>query len=142
MSAGPVSRTWRRFLRFSVRGLIVLVLFVGVWLGWLVHLRNIISLGLHDTQVTDAGLPHLKGLGKLRGLDLSRTHVTDTGLAHLKGLTSLIELWLADTQVTDAGLAHLKGLNNLSSLGLNKTRVTDVGVNGLKKALPRPAIHR
>jgi internalin A len=33
----PVSRPWRRFLRFSVRGMIVLVLVIGVWLGWIVH---------------------------------------------------------------------------------------------------------
>ena len=30
-----VSRPWRRFLRFSVRGMIVLVLVIGGWLGWL-----------------------------------------------------------------------------------------------------------
>ena len=31
----PVSRPWRRFLRFSVRGMIVIVLLVGGWLGWM-----------------------------------------------------------------------------------------------------------
>ena len=33
----PVCRPWRRFLRLSVRGLIVLVLVIGGWLGWLVR---------------------------------------------------------------------------------------------------------
>jgi hypothetical protein len=33
----PLSRPWRRFLRFSVRGLIVFVLVIGVWLGWVVR---------------------------------------------------------------------------------------------------------
>jgi hypothetical protein len=37
MPAGPVSRPWRRFLRFSVRALIVLVLVVGAGLGWVVR---------------------------------------------------------------------------------------------------------
>jgi hypothetical protein len=37
MPAGPVSRPWRRYLRFSVRGLIVLVLVLGAGLGWLVR---------------------------------------------------------------------------------------------------------
>jgi hypothetical protein len=32
-----VSRPWRRYLRFSVRGLIVLILVVGGCLGWLVR---------------------------------------------------------------------------------------------------------
>jgi hypothetical protein len=33
----PVSRPWGRFLRFSVRGLIVLVLVIGGWFGWIVR---------------------------------------------------------------------------------------------------------
>ena len=33
----PASRRWRRYLRFSVRGLIVVVLVVGGWLGWIVR---------------------------------------------------------------------------------------------------------
>jgi hypothetical protein len=33
----PAARPWRRFLRFSVRGMIVLVLLVGGWLGWIVR---------------------------------------------------------------------------------------------------------
>ena len=35
--AKPVSRPWRRFLRISLRGMIVVVLVVGGWLGWLVR---------------------------------------------------------------------------------------------------------
>ena len=35
--ARHVSRPWRRFLRFSVRGMIVVVLLIGVWMGWLVR---------------------------------------------------------------------------------------------------------
>jgi internalin A len=41
MPSETVSRPWRRFLRLSVRGLIVLVLVLGVWLGWLVHSARI-----------------------------------------------------------------------------------------------------
>ena len=33
----PTPRPWRRYLRFSIRGLIVVVLFSGGGLGWLVH---------------------------------------------------------------------------------------------------------
>jgi hypothetical protein len=35
--AKPVSRPWRRCLRFNVRGLIVVVLVIGVGLGWVVR---------------------------------------------------------------------------------------------------------
>ena len=42
--------------------------------------------------------------------NLNNTQITDAGLEHLKGLTSLEELLLAATQITDAGLEHLKGM--------------------------------
>ena len=35
--AKPTPRPWRRFLRFSVRGMIVVVLVIGGWLGWVVR---------------------------------------------------------------------------------------------------------
>jgi internalin A len=41
MRASPASWSWRRYLRFSVRGLIVLVLVNGVGMGWLVHKARI-----------------------------------------------------------------------------------------------------
>jgi Leucine Rich repeat len=41
MSVEPVSAPRRRFLRFSVRGLIVLVLVIGAWLGWIVRSARI-----------------------------------------------------------------------------------------------------
>ena len=41
MLAKPDSRSCRRFLRFSVRGLIVLVLVMGGWLGWIVRSARI-----------------------------------------------------------------------------------------------------
>jgi Leucine Rich repeats (2 copies) len=37
----PPSRPWRRLLRFSVRGMIVVVLVVGSWLGWIVRSARI-----------------------------------------------------------------------------------------------------
>ena len=49
-----------------------------------------------------------QGLAKLQFLVLRGTQVTDAGLEHLKGLTSLTGLSLTGTQVSDAGLAELK----------------------------------
>jgi hypothetical protein len=37
----PTPHPWRRFLRFSVRGLIVIVIVVGVALGWIVREAHI-----------------------------------------------------------------------------------------------------
>ena len=39
--ARPVSRPWRRFLRFSVRGMIVLALVIGGCLGWVARSARI-----------------------------------------------------------------------------------------------------
>jgi hypothetical protein len=41
MMVSPTARPWRRFLRFSVRGLIVAVLAIGGSLGWMVHCARI-----------------------------------------------------------------------------------------------------
>jgi hypothetical protein len=118
---------------------------------------NLQSLGLHGTQITDAGLVHLKGLNlkeltipKSAQTDLGLKHylaaieprsvlylrdwggVTDAGLVHLKGLIKLEELNLASTRITDAGLVHLKGLTNLQELYLTVTKITDAGLVHLK----------
>jgi internalin A len=37
----PTSRPWHRYLRFSTRGLIVLVLLIGSWLGWIIRSARI-----------------------------------------------------------------------------------------------------
>ena len=76
------------------------------------------------------------------GLGLWSTQITDAGLMHLKGLTNLEELGLSSTRVTDAGLVHLKGLTKLEKLGLVGTQVTDAGVAELQKALPKCRISR
>ena len=64
------------------------------------------------------------------------TQVTGAGLVHLKGLTNLEKLAFSGTRITDEGLEHLKGLTNLKELGLGHTRVTDEGVQKLQQALP------
>jgi hypothetical protein len=40
-------------------------------------------LKLNNTQISDAGLEHLKGLN-LETIDLENTHVTDAGVAKLQ----------------------------------------------------------
>ena len=73
---------------------------------------------------------------------LGNTNVTDEGVEHLKGLNQLETLWLNNTQVTDAGLERLKGLAQLQWLSLNSTKVTDEGVKKLRQALPNCQIAR
>ena len=47
--------------------------------------KTVVRVNLsYNTQVTDAGLVHLKGLTKLERLDLSDTKVTDAGVKKLQ----------------------------------------------------------
>ena len=96
----------------------------------------------NDTQITDAGLEHLKDLTNLNRLNLDYTQVTDAGLEHLKGLSSLNSLYIRDTQITDAELMHLKGLASLERLELDGTKITDAGMSELKAALPNCKISK
>ena len=101
----------------------------------LVHLQGLTKLeklGLSGTRVTDAGLVHLKGLMNLKELDLSDTNVTAAGLVHIEGLTNLKKLLLSGPAIADAGLAHLEGLTKLEKLGLGRTQVTDAGLEYLQ----------
>jgi Leucine-rich repeat (LRR) protein len=96
----------------------------------------------HRTQITDAGLEHLKGLNQLQSLNFARTQITDAGLEHLKGLNQLQTLNLSAPKITDAGLVHLKGLTGLQVLYVSNTKVTDAGVAELQKALPNCKISK
>ena len=95
-------------------------------------LQRVWILQLANTQVTDAGLVHLKDLRELQFLSLDDTKVTDAGLVHVKDLQGLERLYLVNTQVTDAGLVHLKNLKGLRWLALNETQVTDAGLAHVK----------
>ena len=56
-------------------------------LGGLVRLdenKAVVSVSLIGTNVTDAGLVHLKGLTKLEYLNLNGTKVTDAGIKQLQ----------------------------------------------------------
>jgi hypothetical protein len=103
------------------------------------HLRGLAQLQvleLDDTQISDAGLIHLQTLKQLQVLLLNNTHISDAGLGHLKGLTQLQHVWLSNTHTTNAGLEHLTGLTQLQDLNLVDTQVTDQGVRKLQQALP------
>ena len=85
------------------------------------------KLGLSHTQITGAGLKHLRGLA-LEKLHLSSSPINDQGLAHLSAIVSLRDLALAYTDVTDSGLAHLESLGALRRLDLAGTDIGDKGL--------------
>ncbi len=159
MSAVPVARPWRRFLRFSVRGLIVLVLVIGVWLGWLVRSARIQREAVAAIKKAGGSVkydwepcsgtvnPEGKPWGPAWLVDLigvdyfghvikvrvySPWNATDATLAQVGRLTRLHGLHIPQASVSDLGLAHLNGLTKLKSLALSDTRITDAGLEHLK----------
>jgi Leucine rich repeat len=166
--ANTASRPWRRFLRFSVRGLIVLVLVVGGGLGWLVRSARVQREAV--AAITEAGglvqydwewregsdVPRGKPraptwLVNLIGVDFfghvtdvrffSLSKATDATFVHVGRLTQLERLHVFRWSLGDAGLAHLKGMTKLSSLVLCSTQLTDACLAHLKGMTSLTSLH-
>jgi hypothetical protein len=105
----------------------------GVGLHHLAGLKNLKTLGLIGTKVTDQGLRGIDGLESLQELYLSDTAITDAGLKKLAKLKTLRELLLGATAVTDRGLRELEMLENLAALDLSETKISDAGLKELAK---------
>ena len=88
----------------------------------LAALTGLRRLALRGTQVSGAGLIHLKAAG-LEKLDLSQTPLTTAALKNIARFSQLtwLNLWL--TQIDDEGMEHLAGLPKLAWLNLDNTRV-------------------
>jgi hypothetical protein len=148
-------RPRRRWLRFSLRTLLALMLAFGAGFGWFAHQvqrareqgeagKALKELGgMVAYQPASGGMTRtaVAWVGKFLGEDLSvevravslwGTPVTDAGLEHLRGLTQLQVLSLDGTPVTNAGLEHLRGLTQLQVLDLDSTHLTDAGLEHLR----------
>ena len=141
--------SWRRFVRLSLRGLIALVLVIGVALSWIVHraqvqqdagdaIRKAGGSIVYDWQYQQDGHPTRGWLAP----DFFDTIITvssgeatsDALLARIGVLTRLKQLDFRDaTGITDAGIAHLAGLTRLRRLYLRGTQITDAGLAQLKE---------
>jgi hypothetical protein len=162
MDAAPQTRATqparprRRWLRFSLRTLLVVVTLVAVavayWVNGAQRQRRAVAaiqavggeVGYDYTDVTkpavDGKLPGPDWLCALLGVDYfdDVTYVVvpqsagDETVTLLSGLTHLEILHLSETQITDASMAHLAGLTHLEVLHLNGTRVTNAGLVHLR----------
>ncbi len=148
---------WRRYLRLSTRGLIVLVLLVGGGLGWYIRsardqfaaVKAIEAAGGNvsygwewkDGRSIPDGAPWWpKWLSKRIGVEylssVTRVDIffscTDNELVHVGRLSQVDTVSLPGTRVSDAGLAHLEGLWRLRTLNLWGNKVTDAGLVHLR----------
>jgi hypothetical protein len=73
----------------------------------------------------------------LRAVNLSGTNVTDAGVAHLKACKALAKIDLAANPVSDLTLDHLRALPNLTNLYITKSNVTGPGIQAFARDKPR-----
>jgi hypothetical protein len=160
MLAEPVSPSWKRFLRFGMRGLLVFVLVIGAGLGWIVREAHVQRDAVAAIQGTGGAVRYdwewRDGKNKPGGKPWAPRwlvdrigvdyfgHVTaavahhmsaatsDAVIAQVGRLTRIQSLNLHDSPISDSGLVHLKGLKNLRVILLYRTHVSDAGLVHLK----------
>ena len=176
----------RRWLRFSLRTLLIAITIVCIWLGFELNRararRTAIlavedlggTYGVHimgpawlrkmmgddkcfydaarvsfgpltyrakkdrpfDDDALRRSIEPLNTFTKFQTLDLVSSDISDAGLKHLKGLHNLETLRLTDTGVSDQGIDDLTDLKSLHRLQIERTKITDEGIARLKAALP------
>jgi hypothetical protein len=141
----------RRWLQFSLRGLLAL----SLTLGWIAmkrqrELRAVRAINKDGGHVVYEYYPDdgrnwrsapilqtwLSGLGEgiiwdAYQVSFYPTNATDQTLSHLQEFSEIKVLALGETEVSDAGLVHLRRLANLALLDLNHTQITDQGLPSL-----------
>lgn len=148
-------KPYRRFLRFSVRALLLFVLLAGVALAWGIYearkqgiaVRALEKVGcevdcgprrLNQPMTPIEQLRHLigeenpwNGTEMWANIRTKKRQLADADLIHLRALPDLKVLHLAKTQVTDVGLANLRGLTQLEIIDLSDDAVTDASLGNL-----------
>jgi Leucine-rich repeat (LRR) protein len=96
--------------------------------------KQLTSLHLRRTEITDEGLKEVAKLQQLTTLELTNTDITDKGLKQVSKLKKLSTLYLGylDT-ISDAGLKEVSKLENLERLILTSPKITDKGLKELFK---------
>lgn len=89
-------------------------------------------LVLSGQGVTNVGLAHLNGLGKVGTLSIERTKITDSGLSLLVGLKDVRSLRLWQSSFTNSALDRVKVLTSLESLDLEGTQIHGEALTRLK----------
>ena len=97
--------------------------------------KNLTTLDLSNTQISDAGLAHFKNCKNLTTLNLYNTQISDAGLAHFKDCKNLAYLNLTNTEISDIGLTNFVECKNLTHFTLCGTKVSKIGLSRFRKNL-------
>lgn len=91
----------------------------------LLHFKNLKSLSLIDTGITDAGFQCiLPSADSLEELDLSGCDVSDASAGAFKSLKRLVHVDLDDTKIGETSIIAISGLENLKSLRLARLKLS------------------
>lgn len=133
----------RRWLSFSLRGLLAAVTLICVWLGWNVERKRrqqAIIAAIHELggeivyerppgELTDI----LRGPAAPIEVNLLSRSATDEIVSKLHALKKLRNLRLRGAYVTDVGAAALGNMTNLETLELFYPYITDEGLAHLSR---------
>ena len=103
-------------------------------LSYLAHLKSSLkSLDLNETDITGAGLTHLREFSTLEHLILGNTRLDSDALQHLSQLTKLRSLHLDGTGISTGALSHLKNLTELRDLNLSRNFISSAELEHISK---------
>lgn len=99
--------------------------------------KNIASIRLSGTKISDKSLKWISGLPNLSKLYLDNTLITDEGIALLKNTTELRYLNLVGTSITEKGLRTLSSLPLLKSVYLYQSEVKIEDMAEIQQRMPK-----
>jgi hypothetical protein len=113
---------------------------VPLWLPGLLGddvFSDVVVVDCSWTHFGDEDAQLLRELREVNTLNLGGTDITNDGLRHLADLNELRILHLWGTDISDEGLVHLIRLTELRYLQIRENDISRKGVDKLQKELPR-----
>lgn len=95
--------------------------------------KQIFSLKLQRTSVTDAALASFEKCDRLVRLNISHTAITDKGLSSISKMPNLKYINLVATNVTATGIAQLQSIKTLKKIYLFQTNINKADWPKLKE---------
>ena len=98
--------------------------------------KQLVSLKMGHTNITDSALLVVGKCSQLMFLQLNNTNITDVGVSFLSSLKNLRVLNIVGTGISIKGIAALQKLISLQALYLYQSKVLAVDWPALKKMFP------
>ncbi len=102
-------------------------------------MAEVILTARNTSDATTRFIPFIRNL---KSLDVSSTNISDVGLIEIGKQKNLQDLRLDGTHLTDEGLVHLRALSELRHLSLSGVRSEDLRSKGQGGGLPRSRVAR